>query len=177
MTFFRCPRRSLKISSCSWYSARVKLSKYKPVRKKNKQTLTDYSRFTTFTSMSTYYCLLNQSESQVKSLNYLYNGLFFKFKILISAVTFSASLNQTENCCATHSWGKDGLRKGSESLPLTTLVFRCLGSEVEATASEGDAGFGGFLLASSFLCRSMSSLCWLMPSCCLFQCRHRNTRK
>ncbi len=67
----------------------------------------------------------------------------------------------------THSWGNEGLRKGSESLPLTTLVLRCLGSEVEATEREGDAGFGGFRLASSFLCRSMSSLCWLMPSCCL----------
>lgn len=60
-----------------------------------------------------------------------------------------------------------GFRKGSESLPLTTLVLRCLGSDVDATEREGDAGFGGFLLASSFLCRSMSSRCWLMPSCCL----------
>lgn len=67
----------------------------------------------------------------------------------------------------THSWGKEGLRKGSESLPLTTLVLRCLASEADATEREGEAGFGGFLLASSFLCRSMSSLCWLMPSCCL----------
>ncbi|TNN54018.1 hypothetical protein EYF80_035786 [Liparis tanakae] len=65
-------------------------------------------------------------------------------------------------------WGKEGLRNGSESLPLTTLAFRCLASEEEATEREGDAGFGGFLLASSFLWRSMSSRCWLMPSCCLY---------
>lgn len=84
----------------------------------------------------------------------------------------SASSSFTQNDSmhlfqCTHSWGKEGLRKGSESLPLTTLVLRCLGSDVEATEREGDAGFGGFLLASSFLCRSMSSRCWLMPSCCL----------
>lgn len=67
----------------------------------------------------------------------------------------------------THSWGREGFRKGSESLPLTTLALRCLGSEVEATEREGAAGLGGFLLARSFLCRSISSLCWLMLSCCL----------
>lgn len=74
----------------------------------------------------------------------------------------------------THSWGKEGFRKGSESLPLTTLVLRCLGSDVEATEREGDAGLGGFLLASSFLWRSMSSLCWLMPSCCLHMAQRMN---
>lgn len=67
----------------------------------------------------------------------------------------------------TYSWGREGLTKGSESLPLTTLVLRCFGSDVEATEREGDAGFGGFLLASNFLCRSISSRCWLMLSCCL----------
>lgn len=67
----------------------------------------------------------------------------------------------------THSCGREGLRKGSESLPLTTLALRCLDSEADATDRDGDAGLGGFLLVSSFLCRSMSSLCWLMPSCCL----------
>lgn len=75
----------------------------------------------------------------------------------------------------THSWGKEGFRKGSESLPLTTFVLRCLGSDAEATEREGAAGFGGFLFASSFLWRSMSSLCWLMPSCCL--CRKKGTNK
>lgn len=75
----------------------------------------------------------------------------------------------------THSWGKEGFRKGSESLPLTTFVLRCLGSDAEATEREGAAGFGGFLFASSFLWRSMSSLCWLMPSCCL--CRKKGTSK
>lgn len=72
----------------------------------------------------------------------------------------------------THSWGREGLRKGSESLPFTTLVLRCFGSDVEASDSEGDAGFGGFLLARSFLCRSISSLCWLMLSCCLKGRKH-----
>lgn len=31
LTFFRCPRRSLKISSCSWYSARVSLPKHREI--------------------------------------------------------------------------------------------------------------------------------------------------
>lgn len=118
-TFFRCPRRSLKISSCSWYSASVSLGK-------------KYERIKT-------------SEQ--------------------SSVLFGS--NRMRVRCSTHSCGREGLRKGSESLPLTTLVLRCLGSEVDATDRDGDAGFGGFLLVSSFLCRSMSSLCWLIPSCCL----------
>lgn len=82
---------------------------------------------------------------------------------------------------STHSCGREGLRKGSKSLPLTTLVLRCLGSEADATEREGDAGLGGFRLVSSFLCRSMSSLCWLIPSCCLNaggqQVSSRQTRK
>lgn len=83
-------------------------------------------------------------------------------------VSFHPTNVQQLRCVrSTHSWGKEGFRKGSESLPLTTLFFLCLASEVEATEREGDAGLGGFLLASSFLCRSISSLCWLMPSCCL----------
>lgn len=82
-----------------------------------------------------------------------------------SSVLFGSDRMHTRR--STHSWGREGLRKGSESLPLTTLVLRCLGSEADATDRDGDAGLGGFLLVSSFLCRSMSSLCWLIPSCCL----------
>lgn len=133
-TFFRWPRRSLKISSCSWYSASVSLEEK-------------------------YGCIKTSEQSSV-----LFDG------------------DRMHRLRSTHSCGREGLRKGSESLPLTTLVLRCLGSEADATEREGDAGLGGFRLVSSFLCRSMSSLCWLIPSCCLHAggqrvCSRRQTRK
>lgn len=66
----------------------------------------------------------------------------------------------------TYSWGRVGFRKGSLSAPFIALVLRCFGSEFAVRAWELLEG-GGFLLASSFLCLSMSSLCWFIHSCCL----------
>lgn len=66
----------------------------------------------------------------------------------------------------TYSWGRVGFRKGSLSAPLIALVLRCFGSEFAVRAWELLED-GGFLLASSFLCLSMSSLCWFIHSCCL----------
>lgn len=66
----------------------------------------------------------------------------------------------------TYSWGRVGLRKGSFSAPFIALVLRCFGSEFAVRAWELLED-GGFLLASSFLCLSMSSLCWFIHSCCL----------
>lgn len=59
-----------------------------------------------------------------------------------------------------------GFRKGSFSAPFIALVLRCFGSEFAVRAWELLED-GGFLLASSFLCLSMSSLCWFIHSCCL----------
>lgn len=66
----------------------------------------------------------------------------------------------------TYSWGRVGFRKGSFSAPFIALVLRCFGSEFAVRAWELLED-GGFLLASSFLCLSMSSLCWFIHSCCL----------
>ena len=66
----------------------------------------------------------------------------------------------------TYSWGRLGFKKGSLSAPFTALVLRCFGSEFVVGAWELLED-GGFLLARSFLCLSMSSLCWFIDSCCL----------
>lgn len=66
----------------------------------------------------------------------------------------------------TYSWGRLGFTKGSLSAPFTALVLRCFGSEFVVGAWELLED-GGFLLARSFLCLSMSSLCWFIHSCCL----------
>ena len=68
----------------------------------------------------------------------------------------------------THSWGRLGFRKGSLSAPFTAFVLRCFGSEFVAGAWEL-LDDGGFLLANSFLCLSISSRCWFSHSCCLWK--------
>lgn len=60
----------------------------------------------------------------------------------------------------------------SFSAPLTALFFLCFGSELVEGAWELLA-VGGLRLARSFLCLSISSLCWFTHSCCL----HKNKRK
>lgn len=71
-----------------------------------------------------------------------------------------------------YSCGKFGLTKGSFSAPFTALFFLCFGSELVEGAWELLA-VGGLRLARSFLCLSISSLCWFTHSCCL----HKNKRK
>lgn len=71
----------------------------------------------------------------------------------------------------THSWGRLGFRKGSLSAPFTAFVLRCFGSEFVVGAWELLED-GGFLLAKSFLCLSISSRCWFIHSCCLQMKKH-----
>lgn len=73
----------------------------------------------------------------------------------------------------SHSVGRLGLRKGSLSAPLTTLVFLCLDSLGVGLWEEGV--LGGLRFARSFRCLSISSLCWFIHSCCLLT--EKNTCK
>lgn len=76
----------------------------------------------------------------------------------------------------TYNCGKLGLTNGSFSAPLTALFFLCLGSELVEGAWELFVA-GGFRFARSFLCRSISSLCWFTHSCCLQIQKHLKFQK
>lgn len=153
-TFLRCPSRSLKISSCSWYSASVSLSMIREMKEGKKNI-----------------CFCQCAYSSVKPALQQLNMQMNKAKTTQNCMHCLCLRNGESGMSDLHeawtySWGRLGFRKGSLSAPFTALVLRCFGSEFVVGAWELLED-GGFLLARSFLCLSMSSLCWFIHSCCL----------